>query len=895
MPKRWVVPFVLLSGLVCGSRVPVGPVPALAAPNVAATLEEADRLAWLTNWSAALPLYAEAEASAEARGDLRHTVHARFGRLRGEMQVRSLGDVSEALARELARPLVARDPKLRLRGLTAKGDVDLEWDVLAARHDWEQALQVATALGDAAWTNRAAGELGMIAFLTGDTGAATTAVQRAMDRAKQLGDVGGELRYMSAIANGILLAGYPPIALGFTDRALGLAAAHPETGFPFVAYSTKVLTLMALARFDEADHFARAAMAAARSGDRRIKAIELQLMLARIAEARHQPEVALRALEDARAAAAAGHVVRLLADAEAGLAEAYRQRGDLTAALRHATAAVQHTTAAGSRFTLPIRLGILADIEARHGRLAVADRLYEQATDVVEGIMVNVPSRSAQARLVGVMSTLYASHFGLAAGSLANAPKAYRIIERARGRALADVLRIVPGTDPSAGDDSRLRAVSALQLRLMRARTPAERARVLAELWEAEQRATMPPVGRRLRPPTRPGRHGTDLVAVQRALGANEVILEYVLLEPRSYCLVVSPRALQLVALPSKTEIARLGARFRDEVRNGRGAAGVASHGLFAALVAPVSAHWRSAHRVFVVPDGPLHTLPFEELVAAHMPDPPAIAIAPSAGVLALLRARGAQARPDRPLLAIGGVLYEHASSGSATANTTRPGAVTVGFFDAALPTTLPTLPRAEAEVRTVAGILGPSSVVLVGAVATEAAFKRQDLSRYEVLHIAAHGFADPKFPDRAAIVLLSDGAAGEDGLLQPREIARYTLRARLVVLSACDTTVGALLGQEGVLNVARAFLVAGAGAELTTLWPVSDATAAALMRQFYEQLASGADLASALQRSKQAVLARFGPDALASVAAFQIVGDAGQRLALVAGRPRAATKVGAP
>ena len=50
----------------------------------------------------------------------------------------------------------------------------------------------------------------------------------------------------------------------------------------------------------------------------------------------------------------------LLADAEEGLADAYRQRGDLAAA--------------GSRFTLPIRLGILADLEARHGRLAVADR-----------------------------------------------------------------------------------------------------------------------------------------------------------------------------------------------------------------------------------------------------------------------------------------------------------------------------------------------------------------------------------------------------------------------------------------------------------------------------------------------------------------------------------------
>ena len=81
----------------------------------------------------------------------------------------------------------------------------------------------------------------MIAFLKGNTGEATKAVQQALETARALGDVGGELRYLSAIANGLLLAGYSQMALGFTERALAFVAQHPETGFPFVAYSTKVL------------------------------------------------------------------------------------------------------------------------------------------------------------------------------------------------------------------------------------------------------------------------------------------------------------------------------------------------------------------------------------------------------------------------------------------------------------------------------------------------------------------------------------------------------------------------------------------------------------------------------------------------------------------------------
>ncbi|MGH9163061.1 MAG: tetratricopeptide repeat protein, partial [Vicinamibacteraceae bacterium] len=146
-----------------------------------------------------------------------------------------------------------------------------------------------------------------------------------------------------------LLAGHAPLALEYVDRALKFASEHPETGFPFVSYSTKVLTLLALKQPDEAESFARAAMAKASAGDRRIKEIELSTMLAEIAEKRGQSEQAIAHLERAVATAKAGGVQRLLADAESKLADAYRARGDLKQALTYAAAAVSATTAAGSR------------------------------------------------------------------------------------------------------------------------------------------------------------------------------------------------------------------------------------------------------------------------------------------------------------------------------------------------------------------------------------------------------------------------------------------------------------------------------------------------------------------------------------------------------------------
>jgi hypothetical protein len=76
---------------------------------------------------------------------------------------------------------------------------------------------------------------------------------------------------------------------------------------------TKVLTLLALNQPDEAERFAKTAMAQAQAGDRRIREVELSMMLAQIAEKRGRPEQAMAHLEPATATARAGQVQRLLA------------------------------------------------------------------------------------------------------------------------------------------------------------------------------------------------------------------------------------------------------------------------------------------------------------------------------------------------------------------------------------------------------------------------------------------------------------------------------------------------------------------------------------------------------------------------------------------------------
>ena len=100
-------------------------------------IQEADRFAWLTNWYDALPLYERAERDAIKAGNRCGAMYAKFGLLRAQMQKTSLADISEELARDLESALARRDARLKLRRLTIKCDIDLEWDVQSLSEEAE--------------------------------------------------------------------------------------------------------------------------------------------------------------------------------------------------------------------------------------------------------------------------------------------------------------------------------------------------------------------------------------------------------------------------------------------------------------------------------------------------------------------------------------------------------------------------------------------------------------------------------------------------------------------------------------------------------------------------------------------------------------------------------------
>jgi CHAT domain-containing protein len=149
-----------------------------------------------------------------------------------------------------------------------------------------------------------------------------------------------------------------------------------------------------------------------------------------------------------------------------------------------------------------------------------------------------------------------------------------------------------------------------------------------------------------------------------------------------------------------------------------------------------------------------------------------------------------------------------------------------------------------------------------LGADATESAFKRADLAHYRYIHLAVHGFASNVDPDHSALLLRSDAAHGEDGFLQASEIVRMRLNADMVVLSACNSALGPIEGEEGIAALSRAFLLAGARSVVSTLWSIDDTFSSFLMKQFYEHLAAGVSPALSLAEAKRDTVSKYGRSA---------------------------------
>ena len=145
-------------------------------------------------------------------------------------------------------------------------------------------------------------------------------------------------------------------------------------------------------------------------------------------------------------------------------------------------------------------------------------------------------------------------------------------------------------------------------------------------------------------------------------------------------------------------------------------------------------------------------------------------------------------------------------------------------------------------------------------SLAQESQFKKL-APEYDILHLAMHTIINDTLPMYSKLAFSRpDLNSPDDGWLNTNEIYTMNLKARMAVLSACNTGSGKLQKGEGVMSLARGFLYAGCPSIVMTLWEVEDESGAHIMKDFYKFLSKGKSKNEALRSAKLAHIENADP-----------------------------------
>ncbi|MCP4181558.1 MAG: CHAT domain-containing protein [bacterium] len=205
-------------------------------------------------------------------------------------------------------------------------------------------------------------------------------------------------------------------------------------------------------------------------------------------------------------------------------------------------------------------------------------------------------------------------------------------------------------------------------------------------------------------------------------------------------------------------------------------------------------------------------------------------------------------------------------------------------------------LPGTLEEVEEIQDVLDNksiSSTIFKDKFGSEEKFKALESKAPSILHVSTHGFyfgsnierekgasasdAGLEFmfsgnPLLRSGLILSGGNAVfkgekipegvEDGVITALEISRMNLfDTKLAVLSACQTGLGDVEGNEGVYGLQRSFKMAGVDYLLFSLWEVPDKQTKELMVTFYKNWFSGMEIRDAFKNAQNKLKLKYADD----------------------------------
>lgn len=339
-----------------------------------------------------------------------------------------------------------------------------------------------------------------------------------------------------------------------------------------------------------------------------------------------------------------------------------------------------------------------------------------------------------------------------------------------------------------------------------------------------------------------------SLAEIQARLPEQVQLVQYAVLPERLAIWIVSKTRFDLVEkqitaaeLENKIDAYRASIVGKDPPANVR----QAGEELYELLIPPDLA---GEKQLCLVPDKSLHQLPFATLVSRagkYLLEDYALFYAPSASVLVLAteNARRKEQVMSESLLSIGNPDFDREDNPN-----------------------LADLQDAEAEAKIIAASY-PKSLELLGGEATKEKFLL-NFTNFEVVHFAGHFVANRQSPGNSKLLF----ARSE---LRSNQLSAYKLRkAKLVVLSACETGFERYNKSEGAIGIARTWLALGAPLVVASQWKVDSEPTKDLMIAFHRnRKQKGMTSAESLRQAQLEVLSRDETKAPFYWAAFSLFG----------------------
>jgi CHAT domain-containing protein/tetratricopeptide (TPR) repeat protein len=767
------------------------------------------------------------------------------------------------------------------------------------RVEAERALAVAETSGEPVLIGEARHRLGWQCFREHDYGGAL----ENMKEAESLLLADGPLRLRIEVLNGLGGISWGLLrfgeALDYYERAATLAhgmdAYQEATIRRNIALTAERLRVNEQITEEELIAYQRSALDASIRSGNRFAETGTRLMLATSLRGEEGLVEAEKALELARQLRASNDLYWALWLTAEKTARLHPERSDRAIALADEAIALARDRGDPRGLATGLNVRFACRWEAGLWQEAVEDGFA--ALDAIERIRDLQSDTETRARVSGRFAN---SYYRLAAMLLgppdqaadeARVESAVGVMERYRARVLLETMdaagatAVLAPTGPAA--EERTLVLGAIGAILSEFRggglTPARRDELFGELARLEERervlraeiALKSPSFAALRMPDAPGFAG-----VRSALAPDQALLYYTAFtQPQftaslwySRLLVVTRHHVTVYPIPDRPVLDRQIRVYRALLERrdgseGRGAARLHDELLRDALDALPP----EVTRLVIVPDGPLHRLPFGTLRAEEGASPLAaryeLFMVPSVATWLRWKQDGRASIHD-PILAFADPLLDE---------TSEPDEAREGD-----PTPTGRLPYARKEAAAIRRFLGGDAPVLTGDDATETALKLADLASTRVLHLAAHAVVDDDYPERSAVLLAPGPGQDDDGRLEFGEVVELDLDGQVVILSACRSGSGPIVGGEGVMGLANAFFQAGARSVVAGLWAVRDRETSRLMERFGRYLGEGESIASALALARRDLIERGAP--AAAWAGMVVLGD-GDLVPLPGGR----------